>query len=135
MPRNQFLVTTQGVTVTEVKLKLACFLFDIYHLNTFNIPCDLDRYLFLSSACIQDQLKKMLSVAEKELFSRCSAPWISNITYGILYNYSSLEACNKSDAILQSISLANFFFKATWYDILECKGNNYNFFIQHIWFD
>ena len=75
------------------------------------------------SDCIKDQLKKFLKVTENELFSRCSAPWLSNITNGLLDDYNTLPSCNESDATSQSLVLANFFLSAGQYNFPECKGN------------
>ena len=75
------------------------------------------------SVCIKDQLKKFLKVTQKELFARCSAPWLINITYGVLDDYNTLPSCNEADATTQSLVVANFFLSSGGYNFPECKGN------------
>ena len=73
--------------------------------------------------CIKDQLKTFLKVTQNELFSRCSAPWLSNITDGLIDEYNALPACNETDGTTQSLVLADFFLTAGEYNFPECKGN------------
>ena len=75
------------------------------------------------SDCIKDQLKTFLKVKQNELFSKCSTPWISNITDGLLDDYNALPSCIETDGITQSLVIADFFLTAGEYNFPECKGN------------
>ena len=76
--------------------------------------------------CIQSQLKHFIEVTQAELFSRCSVPWISNITGGLLNENDRPAPCNLSDATAQSLTLTDFFSKATYYGFPECKSKLLN---------
>ena len=50
---------------------------------------------------------------------------MSNVTYGLIDGYESLPSCTEYDATTQSLTIANFFFAAALYGLVECKGMIY----------
>ena len=67
-----------------------------------------------------------MEVTQVELFSRCSVPWIVNITGGLLNEDNLPAPCNLSEATAQSLTLTDFFSKATSYGFPECKSRLLN---------
>ena len=76
------------------------------------------------SVCAKEQFRKFLTVSNNELFTRCSTPWLGNMTYGLIEGYEFQEPCNISDATAQSVTITDFMFKSASFAFEECQSIN-----------
>ena len=79
------------------------------------------QFVFISE-CVREKLRLFLEEPQNNIFRKCFAPFMSNVTYGLIDGYESLPSCNEYDATTQSLTIANFFFAAALYGLEECKG-------------
>ena len=73
--------------------------------------------------CIKEKVEHFLHVEKKDLFSKCSVPWTQSMETGPAENGTFEPPCEIPDAVEQSLTLLDFFYRAVGYDITSCKGN------------
>ena len=76
--------------------------------------------------CVKSQMKKLFEEEEEGLFARCSVPWTLNMVAQTLEEHLKKPPCDVSNAVIQSLKLMEFFYKATAYLLPNCKGKTIN---------
>ena len=89
--------------------------------NWFIEKTQMIHLVLLLSDCVKDELQTFLNVTQREVFTRCSTPWLGNITHGIIKDYDLQEPCNISEATAQSVGVADFFLKSASYSFPQCQ--------------
>ena len=70
---------------------------------------------FISIDCLKEEMKNIILGEVKILFGRCSSSWLNKLTEGLLFYNNYSVPCNKSDGILQTLQVMNFFTSASMY--------------------